>query len=77
MVRTKKGLMISDRIDPIHCMFIILASSDFESFYYHMLMWLVQISDDPGFEEKWKNAKTEDALRLIIIDSWEKRLNPK
>jgi mannitol/fructose-specific phosphotransferase system IIA component (Ntr-type) len=75
LVRTKKGLMISEDIDPIHCIFIILTTFDFESFYYHCLMWLVQISDDSGFEKQWVESKDESMLRDIILDSWERQTN--
>jgi mannitol/fructose-specific phosphotransferase system IIA component (Ntr-type) len=73
LVRTKKGLVISKDIDPIHCIFIILATPDFESFYYHCLMWLVQISDDPEFEKRWVEAEDEAMLRDIILTSWKRR----
>jgi len=72
LVRTKKGLVISEDIDPIHCIFIILATKDFESFYYHCLMWLVQISEDKKFKKSWIEAKSEQNLRDILLDSWKR-----
>jgi mannitol/fructose-specific phosphotransferase system IIA component (Ntr-type) len=74
VVRTKKGLVISKDIDPIHCIFIILATSDYQSYYYHTLMWLVQISDDSEFEKKWISAKNSDDLREVILQTWIKKI---
>lgn len=73
LVRTKKGLVISEDIDPIHCIFIILATKDYESFYYHCLMWLVQISEDKEFEKRWIDAKDEQNLRDILLESWKRQ----
>jgi len=73
LVRSKKGLIVSDDIDPIHAFFVIVASPDQQSFYLHSLMWIVQIAEETDFEEKWINAKDIDELRDIILSSWKKR----
>jgi basic amino acid/polyamine antiporter, APA family len=72
-IRTKKGLIISKDIDPIHCFFIIIATPDQQSFYLHSLMWFVQIAEDSDFESQWINAKNIDELRDALGSSWKKR----
>jgi len=73
LIRSKKGLIVSDDIDPIHAFFVIVASPDVQSFYLHSLMWIVQIAEETDFEEEWINAKDIDELRDIILSSWRKR----
>ncbi|HEC88723.1 MAG TPA: amino acid permease [Thermoplasmata archaeon] len=72
LVRSKKGIIFSDNIPPIHAFFVIVSSPDEQSFYFHSLMWIVQISEDKDFEERWLNAKNSKELRNIILSSWEK-----
>ena len=73
LVRSKKGIMLSDDAAPVHAFFVIVASPDQQSFYLHSLMWIVQITEETDFEEKWTNAKDTDELRDIILSSWRKR----
>lgn len=72
LVRSKKGIIFSDNIPPVHAFFVIVSSPDEQSFYFHSLMWIVQISEDKDFEERWLNARDSKELRNIILSSWEK-----
>ena len=72
LVRSKKGIIFSDYMPPIHALFVIVSSPDQQSFYFHSLMWMVQISEQEDFEKKWLNAKDSVELRNIILSSWEK-----
>jgi len=73
LVRSKKGLIVSDDIDPIHAFFVVVASPDQQSFYLHALMWIIQIAEETDFEEEWIKAKDIDELKNIILQSWKKR----
>ena len=73
IVRSRKGMILSDDFNPIHAFFVIVASPDKQSLYLHTLMWLIQIAEETDFEEEWINAKDVDELRKIIINSWKKR----
>ena len=73
LVRSKKGIKLSDDVDPIHAFFVIVASPDQQSYYLHTLMWIVQIAEETDFEDEWIHAKDIDELRDIILSSWKKR----
>jgi len=73
LIRSKKGLIVSDDISPIHAFFVIVASPNIKSFYLHSLMWIVQIAEQTDFEKEWVNAKDTEELRDIILSSWKKR----
>ncbi|MHA2431311.1 MAG: amino acid permease [Promethearchaeota archaeon] len=73
MIRSKKGLLISDNVDPINAFVVIVASPDLKNFYHHSLMWFVQIADETDFKDEWINAKDTEEIRDIILSSWKKR----
>lgn len=73
LVRSKKGVIFSNGIPPIHAFFVIVSSSDQRNFYMHSLMWVVQISEETDFEKKWLNAKNDKELRDIILSAWGNR----
>ena len=72
-MRSKKGIMISDNIDPIHAFFIIVASEDQQSYYLHSLMWIAQIAEKADFEKEWIAAKNDKQLRDIFLKAWKRR----
>ena len=72
LVRNKKGIIFSDDMPPIHALFVIVSSPDQQSFYFHSLMWMVQISECEDFEERWLIARNSEELRDIILSSWKK-----
>ena len=72
LVRSKMGIFLSDGEDSIHSFFIIVSSPDQKSFYMHVLMWIIQISEQKDFDEKWINAKDIDELRDVILNFWDK-----
>jgi amino acid transporter/mannitol/fructose-specific phosphotransferase system IIA component (Ntr-type) len=72
-VRSKKGIMLFDDTKPIHAFFVVVSTSEHQSFYMHSLMWIVQMAEEIDFEKKWLDAKDENELRKIILSSWSKR----
>ena len=73
LVRSKKGVILTDDAPPVHAFFIVVSTSEQQSFYMHSLMWIVQITEDVDFEKKWLDAKDTHELRNIILTSWKKR----
>ncbi|UCF49961.1 MAG: amino acid permease [Thermoplasmatales archaeon] len=73
IVRSKKGIILSDDINPIHAFFIIISSPDKKSLYLHTLMWIIQIAEEADFEKEWINAKDDEELRDIFLKAFRKR----
>ena len=73
IVRSRKGIIVSDNIDPIRAFFVIVSTKDKQSLYLHTLMWLIQIAEETDFEEEWTKAKDIDQLRNIILKAWKKK----
>ena len=73
LVRSKKGIILFDDVPPVHAFFVVVATSEQQSFCMHSLMWIIQIAEETDFNNEWLNAKNEDELRDIILSSWGKR----
>jgi mannitol/fructose-specific phosphotransferase system IIA component (Ntr-type) len=73
IIRSKKGIILSDDVDPIRAFFIIVATPDKKSLYLHTLMWLIQIAEKANFENEWINAKDDKEIRDIILKAWMER----
>lgn len=69
LVRCKKDITFSKEYPPVNAVFIMVSSSDEHHFYLHTLMWLTQIVDMPGFDEKWLSAQSIEDLRNVIISA--------
>ena len=73
LVRSRKGIIVSDDADPVHAFFVIISTPDQKSFYMHSLMWIIQTAEQEDFEEKWLNAEDKNELRNIILNAWKNR----
>jgi len=73
LVRSRKGIILSDNVDPMHAFFVIIVSPDQKNFYLHSLMWIVQIAEETDFETEWIIAKDDEKLKNIILAAWKKR----
>ncbi len=73
LVRSKKGIILSDDVDPIHAFIVIVSSPNQKNFYLHSLMWIVQIAEETDFETEWIIAKDDEELKNIILTAWKKR----
>jgi len=73
LVRSRKGIILSDDVDPIHAFFVVVASPDQKNFYLHSLMWIVQIAEGTDFETEWIIAKDDEEIKNIILEAWRKR----
>jgi mannitol/fructose-specific phosphotransferase system IIA component (Ntr-type) len=47
--------------------FVLAGSADERNFHLRALAAIAQIVQDPHFEEKWMEAKGEEALRDIVL----------
>lgn len=73
LINSRKGIIISESIDPIHAFFVVVSTKDQKNFYLHSLMWLAQIAEEIDFGKKWLLAKDADELRKSILSSWQNR----
>ncbi len=67
LVRCRKGIMFSENEPKVHIVFVLVGTRDERNFHLRALAAIAQIVQDQHFEEKWMAAKSEDALRDIIL----------
>jgi amino acid transporter/mannitol/fructose-specific phosphotransferase system IIA component (Ntr-type) len=73
IARCRKGVRFSDKAPAIHTIFVIAGSKDQRNFYLRVLAAIAQIVQDPDFDRKWMAARSEQALRDVVLLSERKR----
>lgn len=75
LVRSKKGISISEGIEPFHAFIVVISSRDQRTFYLHSLMWIAQLAEQCDFKSEWKNAEDQESIRKVILNAWNNRLS--
>jgi len=66
LVRARSGVIFPD--DQIaHIIFIILGPTTERNMHLKVLAAIAQITENPGFDEKWMSATNEDELKNIVL----------
>ncbi|MFA5553662.1 MAG: amino acid permease [Phycisphaerae bacterium] len=73
LVRCRKGIEFSKEYPRINTVFLLAGTKDERNFHLKALSAIAQIVQDPSFEKKWLTAKSEHALRDIILLGVRKR----
>ncbi len=73
LARNKEGFIFSEDADKVHTVFMLVGTKDERSFHLTALAAIAQIVQDPDFETRWMKAKSDDALRDIVLLSKRKR----
>ncbi len=67
IARSRPGVRFSDQAPRLHTVFVIAGSRDQRNFHLRVLSAIVQIVQDPDFERHWMAARSEQALRDVIL----------
>ncbi|MBU0759882.1 MAG: amino acid permease [Candidatus Omnitrophica bacterium] len=66
LARARSGIIFPD--DKLaHIIFILAGSSDERNLHLKVLAAIAQITEAPGFDEKWFEARNEDELKNIVL----------
>jgi mannitol/fructose-specific phosphotransferase system IIA component (Ntr-type) len=74
LVRARKGIVFSDKSDAVKSIFVLCGSRDQRLFHLQALASIAQTILNPEFETRWMDAKSEEALRDIILLSERRRI---
>ncbi len=74
LVRCKEGIIFPDVPQPVHTMFVLVASPDERNFYLRALAAIAQIAQDKDFDKNWLKARNIEELRDIILLAERKRI---
>lgn len=75
IARSKGGIYFSETAPTIHAVFVLAGTNDRKLYHLKALAAIAQIFQEDDFEQRWLEAKNENALRDIILLSRRKRHN--
>jgi basic amino acid/polyamine antiporter, APA family len=67
LVRCTEGIFFPGKDDPVTAAFVLFGTRDERNFHLKALMAIAHIVEEPGFNERWKNARNQEDLRDIIL----------
>jgi len=67
IARCKEGVYFSESTPAVHAIFVLIGTKDERNFHLRALSAIAQIVQDPHFEKRWMSAKSEEALRDIVL----------
>jgi mannitol/fructose-specific phosphotransferase system IIA component (Ntr-type) len=67
LVRCKPGIEFSHRAPKVQAVFVLAGTKDERNFHLRALSAVAQIVQDPDFMTKWTEARSEEALRDIVL----------
>jgi APA family basic amino acid/polyamine antiporter len=73
IARCKDGIAFFEQENNVNAAFVILGTKDERNFHLYALAAIAQIVQDPNFDEKWLAARSEEALRDIVLLGERKR----
>ena len=73
LARFKQGITFSESDPLVHAAFVLVGTRDERNFHLRALSAIAQIVQDPQFERKWLRAKSDKALRNVILTAKRKR----
>jgi len=74
ILRCRKGITLPNVKEPVHTLFVLLASSDELNFYLRALAAVAQIAQDKEFDDNWLKARNVEELRNILLLAERKRM---
>jgi mannitol/fructose-specific phosphotransferase system IIA component (Ntr-type) len=73
LARSREGIHFSESAPKVHAVFFLMGSMDERHFHLTCLANLAQIVQGQNFEKRWMRAKTNKALRDVILLAKRKR----
>ncbi len=67
LARSRQGIEFSCVEEPVHALFVLVGSRDERNFHLRALAAIAQIAMAPDFEKRWMAARSEEALRDVVI----------
>ncbi|KPL06724.1 hypothetical protein AMJ71_09510, partial [candidate division TA06 bacterium SM1_40] len=67
MARCREGAEFSKSAPDVHAVFVLVGTKDERNFHLRALAAIAQIVRDPHFEQRWMAARSEEALRDVVL----------
>ena len=73
LVRSGKGIVFPDMVQPVHALFALFGSRDERNFHLTALMAIAQITQQKNFLKNWLQAKNVEELKNLVLLGKRKR----
>jgi len=73
LARCKAGIHFSEIAPAVHAVFVLVGTRDERNFHLRALSAIAQVVQDSHFENKWLRARSEKALRNVVLSAERKR----
>lgn len=73
LARAKAGVEFSELHPPVKTAFVLAGSLDERNYHLRALMTIAHLVQEPGFEQRWMDARNAEALRDVVLLSSRKR----
>ena len=67
LARCRKGITFSESAPMVQAVFVLVGTRDERNFHLRSLSTIAEIVQDPRFEKRWLRAKSEKALRDVVL----------
>ena len=67
LARSRDGIIFGEDKPLVHAVFVLMGSADERNYHLRALMHVAQITQDPGFDERWLAAGSTEQLRNIVL----------
>lgn len=67
LARCRKGITFSESAPMVQAVFVLAGTRDERNFHLRALSTIAEIVQDPRFEKRWLRAKSEKALRDVVL----------
>lgn len=71
--RCRDGVVFPKEGEKVHAVFLLVGSRDERPFHLQTLAAIAQVVQDPKFDERWMAARSQQALRDVVLLSKRKR----
>jgi Trk K+ transport system NAD-binding subunit/mannitol/fructose-specific phosphotransferase system IIA component (Ntr-type) len=73
MARCREGIRFSEAAPMVHAVFVLAGTRGERNFHLRALSAIAQIVQDPNFERRWLRARSQPALREVILRAERRR----
>lgn len=73
LVRCKPGIVFSELNEPVRTAFVLVGTIDERNYHLKALMNIAHVVHEPGFDQRWMDARSEQQLKDIVLLSGRER----
>ncbi len=73
LIRSRGGVQFEEGENPAYAIFVMVAPPTERNFYLRSLVAVAEVAQDPDFDRRWRDARTREALREVVLAAERRR----